>query len=249
MDIQHGGKTVYGATIGILMLETRFPRIHGDIGNAYTWDFPVQYRVVQGATPDNVVRGDPHAQLDAFIQAGRELVRMGCDGITTNCGFLSLLQDDLKQALGVPVAASSLMQVPMVQAMLPAGKRVGVMTISKATLSPEHLLAAGAPADTPVVGTDQGECFTRDVLGDAQSIDFAAARQDNLQASALLVEQHKDIGAIVLECTNMSPYAADIRKLTGLPVFSIYSFVNWFQAGLLPRRFSGNLDVPRASSL
>lgn len=249
MDIQHGGKTVYGATIGILMLETRFPRIHGDIGNAYTWDFPVQYRVVQGATPDNVVRGDPHAQLDAFIQAGRELVRMGCDGITTNCGFLSLLQDDLKQALGVPVAASSLMQVPMVQAMLPAGKRVGVMTISKATLSPEHLLAAGAPADTPVVGTDQGECFTRDVLGDAQSIDFAAARQDNLQASALLVEQHKDIGAIVLECTNMSPYAADIRKLTGLPVFSIYSFVNWFQAGLLPRRFSGNLDDPRASSL
>lgn len=247
MDVQHGGKTVYGATIGILMLETRFPRIHGDIGNAWTWDFPVHYRVVQGATPDNVVRGDPHRQLDAFIQAGRDLVRTGCDGITTNCGFLSLLQDDLKEALGVPVATSSLMQVPMVQAMLPLGKRVGVMTISKASLSKDHLIAAGAPPDTPVVGTDQGKCFTRDVLGDAQSMDFAACRQDNLQAASMLVEQHKDIGAIVLECTNMSPYAADIRKQTGLPVFSIHSFVNWFQAGLLPKRFETGLDDPRIS--
>lgn len=245
MDVQFGGKTVYGATIGILMLETRFPRILGDIGNAWTWDFPVHYRVVQGATPDNIVRGDPHMMLDQFITAGRELVQMGCDGITTNCGFLSLLQDDLKEALGVPVATSSLMQVPMVQAMLPAGKRVGVMTISKATLSPEHLIAAGAPADTPVIGTDQGKCFTRDVLSDTASIDFAACRQDNLEAAALLVSQHKDIGAIVLECTNMSPYAADIRKQTGLPVFSIHSFVNWFQAGLLPKKFASGLDDPR----
>lgn len=246
MDVQFGGKTVYGATIGILMLETRFPRIHGDIGNAWTWDFPVHYRVVHGATPDNIVRGDPRVMLDQFIQAGRELVQMGCDGITTNCGFLSLLQDDLKEALGVPVAASSLMQVPMVQAMLPPGKRVGVMTISKATLSPDHLIAAGAPADTPVIGTDQGKCFTRDVLSDAENIDFAACRQDNLKAAAMLVEQHNDVGAIVLECTNMSPYAADIRKQTGLPVFSIHSFVNWFQAGLLPKKFARGLDDPRA---
>lgn len=247
MDIQHGGKTVFGATLGILMLETRFPRIHGDIGNARTWDFPVHYRVVYGATPDNVVRGDPRLMLDQFVTAGRELVRMGCDGITTNCGFLSLIQDELKQELGVPVAASSLMQIPMVQAMLPVGKRVGVMTISKDTLSANHLIAAGAPADTPVGGTDHGTCFTRDVLSDAASIDFDACRQDNLDAAADLVSQHKDIGAIVLECTNMSPYGADIRKQTGLPVFSIHSFVNWFQAGLMPQRFSGELQDPRWS--
>lgn len=245
MDVQFGGKTVYGATLGILMLETRFPRIHGDIGNAWTWDFPVHYRVVQGATPDNVVRGDPRLMLDQFIAAGRELVQMGCDGITTNCGFLSLLQHDLKEALGVPVATSSLMQVPSVQAMLPAGKRVGVMTISKSTLSADHMIAAGAPADTPVIGTDQGKCFTRDILSDAESIDFATCRQDNIEAAAMLVEQYKDVGAIVLECTNMSPYAADIRKRTGLPVFSIHSFVNWFQAGLLPKKFASDLDDPR----
>ena len=51
-----GGKTVYGASVGILMLETRFPRIPGDMGNAGTWPFPVLYKVVRGASPDHVVR-------------------------------------------------------------------------------------------------------------------------------------------------------------------------------------------------
>lgn len=245
MSVQSGGKTVYGASVGILMLETRFPRIFGDMGNAQTWDFPVQYRVVRGASPDKVVRGDPRALAGAFIEAGRDLVRMGCDGITTNCGFLALIQDEVKAALGVPVATSSLMQVPMVAALMPPGKRVGILTISRATLSEDHLKAARVAPDTPVVGTDDGRCFTRDVLGDSERIDFDAARLDLLDAAATLVTRHDGIGAIVLECTNMVPYTADIRKLTGLPVFSILSFITWFQAGLAPRKFALELDDPR----
>ena len=46
-----GGKNVYGESIGILMLDTKFPRIPGDIGNALTFPFPVRYRKVSGATP------------------------------------------------------------------------------------------------------------------------------------------------------------------------------------------------------
>ena len=245
MNEQFGGKNVYGASVGILMLETRFPRIHGDIANAMTWPFPVQYRVVTGATPENVVRNDPRALVDSFIAAGRELVQMGCDGITTNCGFLALIQDQVRDALGVPVATSSLMQVPMVQALLPSDKKVGVLTISKATLTPDHLAAAGAPRDTVVVGTDGGRAFTTGILDDHASLDFEACRLDILDAAAELVVLYKDIGAIVLECTNMVPYAADVRKLTGLPVYSIYSFVTWFQAGLLPRKFPLELEDPR----
>jgi Asp/Glu/hydantoin racemase len=243
--MQRGGKTVYGATVGILMLETRFPRIFGDIGNAQTWPFPVHYRVVRGATPEKVVRKDPTLLVDDFIEAGRDLVAMGCDGITTNCGFLALIQDQVKEALDVPVATSSLMQVPMVQSLLPAGKRVGVLTISKNALSERHLAAAGAPRDTPIIGTDTGRCFTRDILGDAPEIDFEACRLDLLDGAAELAATHPEVGAIVLECTNMVPFGADIRRATGLPVFSIYSFINWFQSGLLPRRFALELDDPR----
>lgn len=242
---QSGGKTIYGANLGILMLETRFPRIPGDIGNATTWPFPVQYKVVRGATPELVVRKDARLLTDHFIEAAKDLVASGCDGISTNCGFLSIVQDKLAEAVSVPVATSALMQVAMVQAMLPADKRVGILTISKETLTAAHLEAANVPKDTPIVGTESGQVFTRDVLGDAAEIDFAACRQDMYDAAQQLVCDYQNIGAIVLECTNMTPYAADIRKVTGLPVFSIYTYLRWFQEGLVPDRFSADLDDPR----
>ncbi|WP_108819544.1 aspartate/glutamate racemase family protein [Pseudovibrio sp. Alg231-02] len=245
MSVEYGGKTVFGASVGILMLETKFPRIYGDIGNAQTWPFPVHYRVVRGATPNKVVRNDPRELVDLFVEAGRDLVRTGCDGITTNCGFLALIQDEVKEALGVPVATSSLMQIPSVQQLLPKNKRVGVITISKETLTKEHLKAAGAAEDTVIVGTDGLRNFTREVLDDYDAINFEDARLDLLDAAAELVTKNEGIGAIVLECTNMVPYANDIRKLTGLPVYSIYTFVNWFQSGLVPRKFPLELDDPR----
>ncbi|MEO1549586.1 MAG: aspartate/glutamate racemase family protein [Pseudomonadota bacterium] len=240
-----GGKTVFGATVGILMLNTRFARIPGDIGNAGTWPFPVQYKVVRAATPDNVVRGDPAPLMGAFLEAGRELVDLGCDGIATNCGFLVPFQAEMARSLGVPTAASSLLQAPLIQASLPQGKRLGVLTISSETLTEAHLSAANLPPDTPVIGTGAGSHFTQRVLGDAAEIDFDQARADNLAAARRLVETHADLGAILLECTNMVPYAADIRRATGLPVFSIYTYLLWFQAGLLPRRFPTHLDDPR----
>jgi len=239
-----GGKTVFGANVGILMLETRFPRVVGDMGNALTWPFPVQYRVVRGATPDLVVRNDPNQLTDLFIAAAHDLVATGADGITTNCGFLALMQDELKSAIGVPVAASSLMQVPWIQAMLPPKKRVGILTISKDTLTDAHLKAANIAPDTPIGGTDINSEFTSGILDDRVNLDFEQCEQDNLLAAQRLMQQHHDIGAIVLECTNMVPYAAAIRQLTGVPVYSIYSFVSWFQSGLMPRRFSMELDDP-----
>jgi len=242
---QRGGKTIFGATVGILMLHTRFPRIPGDIGNALTWRFPVHYKIVKGATPDKIVLNDARLMLQEFIKAAQELVDMGCDGITTNCGFLSLIQDELKNTLGVPVAASSLMQVPLLQQTLPAGKRVGILTVSGSTLTDAHLLAAGVPADTPIMGTESGKEFTHKILSDSDTIDFAQCRLDLLDATKALMDANKDLGAIVLECTNMVPYAADIRSLSGLPVFSIYSFVNWFQQGLLPDRFPTMIDDAR----
>lgn len=236
-----GGKTVYGAAVGILMLETRFPRIPGDIGNAGTWPFPVLYKVVRGASPDHVVRRGAVGLLDNFITAGRELVADGADGITTNCGFLALFQDQLAAAVGVPVASSSLMQVPMVQGLLPPERRVGVLTISKATLTPEHLSASGVPQDIPIVGTEGGREFSRAILDDEAVLDVELARADMIDAGRRLIEEFPDTGAMVLECTNMVPFAPDLRQTFGLPVFSIYSFVTWFQAGLMPREFAPRL--------
>ena len=237
MAVVRGGKTVYGACLGILMLQSRFPRIPGDMGNALTWPFPVRYKVVRGASPDRVVRRRADGLLPEFIEAARELVADGADGITTNCGFLSLFQRELADAVGVPVATSSLMQIPLIERMLPSGNRVGVLTISAATLTADHLAAAGVAPETPLVGTDTGREFTRVILDDEMELDVDRAREDVVDAGRRLVADHAGLGAIVLECTNMVPYAADVRGATGLPVFSIETFVTWFQAALVPRRF------------
>lgn len=218
------------------MLDARFPRIPGDMGHARTWPFPVHYKIVRGASPDLVVRKGAPGLLPHFISAAQELVADGVDGITTNCGFLSLMQAELQAAVPVPVATSSLMQVGLVNALLPPGKRAGILTINASSLTEAHLAAAGVPEGTPVGTTEGGKEFTRAILGNALELDVDLARADNVAAAKALAADHPDIGALVLECTNMVPYAADIREATGFPVFSIESFITWFQSGLEPRR-------------
>ena len=159
--IAKGGKAVYGAPLGILMLEARFPRIPGDMGNATTWPFPVMYRVVKGASPERVVLNGAAGLLQDFLDAAADLVAQGAEVITTNCGFLALFQRELAAHVRVPVATSALMQVPWVQATLPPGQRVGVVSVSAQSLTPRHLEAAGVPLDTPIAGTEDGKEFFR----------------------------------------------------------------------------------------
>ena len=242
--IAWGNKTLYGARVGILMLETRFPRIPGDMGNAETWPFPVLYKVVPGASPRRVVCEKAKGLLDAFLAAAAELVRLGADGITTTCGFLSLYQRELAAHVGVPVATSSLMQIPFIERVLPEGKRVGIITVSAADLTEEHLRAAGADSATPVFGTDGGSEFTRVLINDEERLDVAAAERDIIAAGEELVAKHDGIGAVLLECTNMVPYARALSLRLRLPVFSIYTFVTWFHSGLVPRDFGHPASAP-----
>ena len=243
--IARGGKALYGARVGILMLEARFPRIAGDMGNALTWPFPVLYKVVPGATPARVVFDKAAGLLDAFLDAAAELVHLGADGITTTCGCLSLYQREIAAHVGVPVATSSLMQIPLVERILPPEKRVGVLTVSASSLTAEHFVAAGADPATPVVGTEGGSEFTRVMLHDEARLDAEAAERDILDAGDRLVAQHPETGAVLLECTNMVPYARALSEHLRLPVYSIYSFVTWFQAGLAPRDFGPPGSGPR----
>ena len=237
--VARGGKAIYGAPLGILMLDARFPRIPGDMGNGTTWPFPVLYRVVSGASPEKVVLKGAAGLLPDFIDAAKDLVRLGAEAITTNCGFLSLFQKEIAAAVGVPVATSSLMQVPWVQATLPPGKRVGLVTVSGSTLTPAHLEGAGVPLDTPMTGTENGREFFRVLIkAETEDMDVALAEQDVVEAGRQLVADHPDVGAIVLECTNMPPFAAALQAAVQRPVYDIYSMITWFHAGLRPRAFS-----------
>jgi hypothetical protein len=225
------------AAIGILSLETRFPRIPGDVGNALTWPFPVMIRAVSGASPGRVVAGRAEGLLDAFADAGNELVAEGAAGIVTTCGFLVLMQAALQARIPVPVATSALLQAPLLERLLPAGTRVGIVTACAASLSPDHLAAAGLSADAPVEGVAPSSHFADVFLRDAASLDAWAAERDVVDAAATLVSRRPDVAALVLECANMPPYAAVVRRATGLPVYDAVSFVAWFRAGLVPACF------------
>ena len=237
-----GGFNQYGFTVGILMLDTRFPRITGDMGNATTFPFPVRYHRVTGADPDLVVRRGAEGLLPAFVDGAKALEREGVGAITTNCGFLITYQAELARAVRVPVFTSSLLLVPLVHRTLPTGQRVGIMTVNAATLTPAHLAAAGIGADVPlaVVGMETEKEFTRALLDNELELDVDLAREEHVRVARRLVAEHPDVGAIVLECTNMPPYTADIQRETGRPVFDVLSLVTMFHAALVagqsPRR-------------
>ena len=208
-------------TLGVLMLATRFPRIAGDIGHAQGLPFPVRYRVVSGASPQRVVRERDPALLRPFIEAGRALVEEGAAAITTSCGFLVLFQEALQAALPVPVWTSSLLLLPELQRVAPAG----IVTVDAASLSADHLRAAGAAADTPIEGLAPDCAFQRTLLNDEPELDVAAARAATVAAAQRLVARHPEIETIVLECTNMPPYADAVRAATGRAVHDLVSLL------------------------
>lgn len=230
-------RVYYGVSIGILMLETYFERFFGDIGHAATWPFPVQYRIVHGAVPNRVTDLLNHDLLAPFAEAADELMAAGVDGITTTCGFLSLYQEDLTAHCSVPVATSALLQVPMVQRILPKGKRVGILTFSEEQLTGPYLERAGVNPETPVVGLPKDSEFQRSIREGDASVPFEVLQGEALAAAERLVKSDPTIGAIVCECTNLTPYSHTINKRLGVPVFDMVTMVHWFHRGLSPQQF------------
>lgn len=232
---------MYGIPLGVLMLESRFPRVPGDVGNASTWPFPVLYRVVEGASPGRVVRSLAEGGLlTAFLEAAHELERAGSSLITTNCGFLVLCQRQIQEKVGVPFISSSLLQVPWLQSLLPLGRKVGVLTIERSSLTPAHAAAAGLPDGVPIVGMEEvGGYFVEAILGDGDELDVARARKEHVAAARLLLDRSPEVGAIVLECTNMPPYAQAIREATGLPVHDLTTLVGWAVGANRRKEFDG----------
>lgn len=230
-------KTYHGVTLGILMVDSTFTRFVGDIGNAQTWPFPVQYKIVRGASPAEMISLEASDVLQPFKDAADELIADGVDGITTTCGFLALYQHALATHCSVPVCTSALLQVPLVERLIADTQRVGILTYSAEALNAAHLEAAGVAADTPVVGIPKDSEFFRWIIEGDDQVEYEAIRADALAAAKRLVSEHPEVGAIVSECTNLTPFAADIRAETGLPVFDMVSMVTWFQMGLKPRSY------------
>ncbi len=218
--------------LGILTLDTAFPRIPGDVGAAQTFDFPVRHATISGATVATIVHGREDALLPRFIDAARTLVGQGCTGIASTCGFLARWQQEMRAALDVPVLASALLQVPLVARTLPRRSCPGILTYSAADLDPATLAAAGIAAEVPVEGVSPDGYFAHTIRDGAMHLDRTRMAQDVVDAARRLLRLRPDVGALVLECANMPPYRDAVMVATGLPVYDAAQLLGWFHAGL-----------------
>ena len=236
-----GGFTNYGQEIGILMLDTRFPRPRGDIGNAQSFDFPVRYKTVTGAAQSRIMDNAPEADLiQPFVEGARELEREGVKAITTSCGFLAPFQKELAGAVGIPVFASALIQAPLIHAMLPPSKKIGIFTERARYMNEGHFKGVGWSSEAiPVYvkGMKEDAVFPRVYIGDGCELDTDVLVAEIREMTAEFMAECPDAGAILLECTNMCPFSREIREVAGLPVFDINTLITLFHNAINPRSY------------
>ena len=215
--------------LGILMLDTRFPRIEGDIGNAKSFDYPVIFRRMTGIGSKDAVAAHPDRPrvLAALKENAEALAREGAVGLGTSCGFLALYQKDLERVSPVPVATSALLLIKSLK-----GRKVGVLTASAENLTPAHFAAVDAPTDTPVAGLPVDSSFADTFLRNGLTLDRDAVERETVAAGRALLSQHPGVDTIVLECTNLPPYKNALRQALGLPVHDVLDLLKDFRARL-----------------
>jgi hypothetical protein len=238
--ITRGGFTNYGEDIGILMLDTRFPRVPGDIGNARTFSFPVRYLTVEGASPKRVVLEPDPKLLPPFVEGARELEAQGVRAVTTSCGFLAMFQRELAAAVNVPVFASSLLQLPFLFGLFGRKGRAGILTARKASLGQSHFEGCGIQGiPLAIAGMDHAPEFTRVFVhwgeGDGRDtpLDIELVERELCDAARDLVAREPDVRFVVLECTNMPPFRKEIQEACGRPVYDIVTLARFVHSGLL----------------
>jgi Asp/Glu/hydantoin racemase len=234
-----GGRTFYGDVLGILMLDTKFPRIPGDVGNAFSYEFPVRFKVVKGATVRKVVFEADHSLYMKFLDAAKELESEGVKAITTSCGFLSIFQDELAKSLKIPVFTSTLLIVPLAYKLTMG--RVGIITANAKTLSKKHLERAGIDLERipiAVAGLEEKEEFRRVILEDSDEADIEKLRKEVVEVAEELVSKYSDIKSLVFECHNLSPFSKDVHEKVGLPIFDFLSLAKFVYHVVVKRGFN-----------
>ncbi|WP_299371817.1 aspartate/glutamate racemase family protein [uncultured Kiloniella sp.] len=224
--------------IGVLMLDTEFERIKGDIGNPNTFDFPVIFKTIKSATADKVVTNANKARdlLPLFIQGAQELEKQGVKAIATSCGFLTIVQSELTEAVSVPVVTSSLLLIPLISTVLGSKRKIGIITADSNSLSAQHLLAIGIDDRFPVhiKGLENSRVFVDSILSPNANcrLDPQKIEQDLLDLAESFCQNHPAIGVIILECTNLQPYAHNLRRKINRPVYGIVDLINFINKGL-----------------
>ena len=233
------GQAWYGESVGILILDASYPCIPGNIGNASTFPFPVRYEKVQGASIDRLLNQQDADLVSPFIDAALKLYNSGVRAITGACGFMALFQREVAASINIPVFLSSLLQIPFMYQI--TGKIIGIITADASCLKPEHLISTGIPDGLPLViaGMENQPEFRDAVLKEKGSLDSLKIQNEIVEVARNLVKNNPDVGTILLECSDLPPYAHVVQNEVGLPVFDFFTMINYVHTTLVREPFKG----------
>lgn len=233
---------VAGYGVGIVYIENvNYPMMPGNVVNACTYRFPVRMKAVPNLVNTRLFNNDPTI-VDDIIGAARHMVEQeGVRAICSACGFFGNYQKQVAAALDVPVAMSSLVQVPIILNLLKPGQKLGILTASGESMTDSLLESCGVTDTSRLViqGTADTPNFGNAVVGMSGYFDNGKARQEVLERTQMLLDKDDDIGAILLECSDMPPYASDIQRMTQLPVYDFITLINWLHQSVCQRPYNG----------
>ncbi|KAL2815805.1 hypothetical protein BDW59DRAFT_166620 [Aspergillus cavernicola] len=224
--------------LGFIAIDIHFHRPPGDPFNQQTWPFPLIRIQAEGSSESQVVTNDTYDDefIDRFVQAGSKLAAQGCVGIITSCGFLAMAQPELSARLPTPIATSALLQLRSILPLLPSQKTVGILTYDDARLRDSHLANVGLSPDdirrTDIKGAPPTGHLRR-VIQDGAPYVHTDIERELVHTVKEMVAENPDIGAILLECTQMPPFAEAIQQAVQLPVYDVYTMACWFYSGLV----------------
>jgi hypothetical protein len=214
--------------VGILVTDAVILRPPGDVGNPATYPFPVLYQRVPTASWERIIEREDPELVGPILEAGRKLVKKGAAAITSTCGFMILYQPYLAGALPVPVFLSSLLQLPFIRRMIGPHDRIGIITANALHLTPRHLQLAGMEdvEDAKIIGLEERPAFREAIFAGSGILDYRAVQEEVVTAARELVQGMGRVKAILLECSNLPPYAAAVQEAVGLPVFDFNTMIH-----------------------
>lgn len=227
----------FGESVGILLFRPWYYCIPtpGHVSYAPTYDFPVRFKFVDDPfDPAGFHESSPERKgwnLPAWIESAKQLQEEGVRAIVGGCGLTGMIQKELSAAVELPVYTSSMLFVPEVHERLAGGKRVGILTVSADQMNAHDgalFDGCGIEDSTPIAIAGMNESADADVwlTMTTPAYDKDKVEQAVVNTAVRLVDDYPDIGAFVLECTDMPPYSDAIRETTGLPVFDAVDMVN-----------------------
>jgi aspartate/glutamate racemase len=232
----------YGHEVGILLVDCVTPFIPGDVGNASTYSYPVLYHTINGCSLDRLINQGDETLTESVVEAAKYLERCGVKGITSDCGFMIRFQDIVAKEVEIPVFLSSMIQLPLIGATLGRSRSVGVITANATRLTPElmSIATAGAKVSYVIAGLEDKPAFRGPILDETGPLDALRIESEMIEVATDLQKNNPDIGAILLECSNMPPYAHAVQIATGLPVFDFTTLIDFMVGGNHRKRFIGN---------